>query len=151
MLPFGYVSLLSHVAIMNLHSGRKKRKPKKLASGRRPADPWTTESASKRTQRPSASIFTVWWGSLPTATYGRGHGGRERERESLEFSEDADMNILCPIFQVRCKLRWSELPWSHLSLGGAAWPNQTTFGNLNDIVGALTAAFDQLEFVGSWF
>lgn len=74
-----------------------------------------------------------------------------RERESLDISKDADMNILSAIFRVRCKLRWSEPPWSHLSLGGAVWPNQTTFGNLNDIFAALTAAFDQLEFVGSFF
>lgn len=85
-----------------------------------PADPRTTESASRRTQRPSASIFTVWHGRLPTASYSRGQvtvtvgergrDMRERERESVEFSEDADMNILSPIFRVRCKLRWSEPP-----------------------------------------
>lgn len=42
---------------------------KKLGSGRCPL---TTESASKRTRRPSGSIFTVWHGSLPTACYRRG-------------------------------------------------------------------------------
>lgn len=97
-LPFGHVSLLRYVVIMNLLRRRnknqnktKRKKKKNWRVGVAPADPRTTESASRRTQRPSASIFTVWHGRLPTASYSRGQvtvtvgeRGRDmRERERV--------------------------------------------------------------------
>lgn len=53
---------------MNL-AAQWKKKNWGVGVARRPP---TTESDSKRTRRPSGSIFTVWHGSLPTACYRRG-------------------------------------------------------------------------------
>lgn len=58
--------------------------------------------------------------------------------KSLEFSKDADMNILSPIFWVRCKLSRSMRPdhichWA-VQCGRS---NCTTFKNFNDILAVL--------------
>lgn len=57
------------------------------------------------------------------------------ERESLEFSKDADMNILSPIFWDRCKLSRSTRP-DHICHWAVQCErsNRATFKNFHDIL-----------------
>lgn len=127
---------------------------KKTGEWASPGGPLTTESASKRTQRPSGSIFTVWHGSLPTACYRRGRV-TVTAKESLWNSPRMQTWIFLVQFS-----------GSDVSSDGAHRPDHICrwaerrdqikrpfffLGNLNDVFGDLTAAFDLLGFAGPFF